>query len=60
MPFMSRVSKLVLRRLAPEHGVTMVEYGVVMAVITVAVMATFIALSGGIVATVQAVVDILT
>lgn len=42
-----------------EDGQTMAEYGVVLAVITIASVATFTALSGGIIGAVNNVVSIL-
>jgi len=42
-----------------EDGQTMAEYGVVLAVITVATVAVFTALSGGITGAVNSVIDLL-
>jgi Flp pilus assembly pilin Flp len=42
-----------------EDGQTMAEYGVVLAVITIALVATFTALSGGITGAVSRVADLL-
>ena len=42
-----------------EEGQTMAEYGVVLAVITLAVITVFTALSGGISNAIQSVVDVL-
>jgi Flp pilus assembly pilin Flp len=47
MPTFSDIRDL-LRALKREEGQTMAEYGVTMAVITVALLAVFTALSGGI------------
>ena len=44
-------------RLKPEKGQTMAEYGVVLAVIAVAVVAAFTALSGGITNAINSVVS---
>ncbi len=46
-------------RFAREEGQTMAEYAVVLAVITVATIAVFTALSGGITGAIQSVVNIL-
>jgi Flp pilus assembly pilin Flp len=48
-----------IRRLAAEDGQTTAEYGVVMAVITLAVLATMIILSGAIQSVIQTVLNIL-
>ena len=56
---MNRVSKILEALRKREEGQTMAEYGVVLAVITLACIAVFTALSGGITNAVQNVVDIL-
>lgn len=43
-----------------EEGQTMAEYGVVLAVITIATVVIFTALSGGIRGTIQRVIDVLS
>jgi Flp pilus assembly pilin Flp len=48
-----------LQKLRREDGQTMAEYGVVLAVITIAVIAVFTALSGGIQNAISAVTNIL-
>jgi Flp pilus assembly pilin Flp len=50
------INALTLRE---ENGQTMAEYGVVLAVITIGVVATLILLSGGIVKALNAVVSVL-
>ena len=47
-------------RMREEHGQTMAEYGVILAVITVAIIGVLIALSTGIQNKLQSVVDVLT
>jgi Flp pilus assembly pilin Flp len=42
-----------------EEGQTMAEYGVVLAVITIATVVIFTALSGGITGAIQGVIDVL-
>jgi Flp pilus assembly pilin Flp len=42
-------------RLSPEHGQTMAEYGVVLAVITLGIVFAIAALSGGIATAINAV-----
>lgn len=42
-----------------DEGQTMAEYGVVLAVITIAVLAVFTALAGGITNAIQRVIDVL-
>jgi Flp pilus assembly pilin Flp len=46
-------------RLRKEEGQTMAEYGVVLAVITVATVAIFVTLSGSITSAIQSVIDVL-
>jgi len=55
MRMIARLHLLLMR----EKGQTMAEYGVVLAVITVACLAVFGLLSGGITKSVQKVVDVL-
>jgi Flp pilus assembly pilin Flp len=56
---MQRELKLALRACGREDGQTMAEYGVVLAVITVASLGVFTALSGGVTGAVTRVVSIL-
>jgi Flp pilus assembly pilin Flp len=56
---MQRQLSLALRAFRREEGQTMAEYGVVLAVITVASLGVFTALSGGVAGAVTRVVGIL-
>ena len=49
-----------LRRPQSEEGQTMAEYGVILAVLAVATVGIFSALAGGITATVDSAIDLLT
>jgi Flp pilus assembly pilin Flp len=58
MPTFSDIGDL-LRALKREEGQTMAEYGVTMAVITVALLAVFTALSGGVQGAINRVIALL-
>jgi Flp pilus assembly pilin Flp len=60
MSFLSNyATRLLLNLRAREEGQTMAEYAVVLAVITIAIIATLGALSGAIDGALQAVIDVL-